>query len=737
MTFLSPFVLFGLVAAAIPIIIHLLNLRKLRTVEFSSLKFLKELQKTKMRRVRIRQLLLLLLRMLIVIAMVFAFSRPTLRGSLAGVAGGHATTTMVILLDDSPSMTVRDERGVLFNQAKEAAERLIGLAKDGDHLFLLRLSDLRKATLFAPLRSIGAAHAALAPLTPGDESVPFHEALRTAARIIQASPNANEEVYLITDAQTTQLRADSVTADSTAGFGPGVKLFFVRVGGRETENAGVTSATVTTQINTRNRPVQLNATARDAGSKPLRGLIMSVYLDGARAVQQSLDISPFNSSSVDVQFTPKRRGLLNGYVQIEDDALELDNRRYFVVGVPDHLNILLAGGTAADTKLVSLALTLAGDTTIADLFSVRRIAEPQLPSMDLNAYDVIALCNIRSFSSAFAERLDRYVRAGGGLMLFPGSQANLRNYSDELFSRLGIPPAVPPVSLPPGNAQQNQKSFLSFGKSDLAHPLFAGLFERPVGRSREAVIESPQVYAAIAPRPGRHGNVIITLSDGNPFLTEYPAGSGRVLLCSVEAGLTWSDFPTTGLFAPLLYRSVIYLAATNQTVPPIIVGQRMEFTVRLKNYGERDVYLLRSPSGVDEKVAPKILPSSSTGLFTSNRTEEAGIYELRRSSAEATQGGADRKIPLLQAFAVNIDPAETDLRPAGAEQLRQFWKSAGIQPDAVTELTATQTLDKAVEESRYGVELWKDFLGLALILALIEMVVGREPKSADRHYEGV
>ncbi len=512
-------------------------------------------------------------------------------------------------------------------------------------------------------------------------------------------------------------------------FEPGVKLFLVRVGGGEMENAGVTSAVVTTQINTRNKPIRLKATVRDAGSRPLRGSIMSVYLDGARVVQQSLDISPFSSSSAEVQFTAKRRGLLSGYAQIEDDALEADNRRFFVVRVPDHLNILLAGNTAADTKLASLALTLAGDSTIADLFSVRRIAEPQLPSMDLNAYDVVVLCNIRNLSPAFAERLDRYVRAGGGLMLFPGSQTDLRNYNEALFARLGIPPAVPPASVPSANAQQNQKSFLSFEKTDLAHPLFTGLFEQPAGRKREAKIESPRVYAAIVPRTGRHGNAIITLSDGNPFLTEYSAGSGRVLLCSVEAGLTWSDFPTTGLFAPLLYRSMIYLAASNQTVPPILVGQPMEFTVRLKNYGERDVYLLRSPSGVDEKVAPKILPSSSTALFTSKRTEEAGIYELRRSSA-------DNKISPLQAIAVNIDPAETDLRPADKEQLQQFWKSAGIQPDAVTELAATQTLDKAVEQSRYGVELWKHFLGLALILALIEMAIGREPKRADQQYEG-
>ena len=736
MTFLNPIVLFGLVAAAIPIIIHLLNLRKLRTVEFSSLKFLKELQKTKMRRIRIRQLLLLLLRTLIVIAMVFAFSRPALRGSLAGIAGGHATTTMVILLDDSPSMTVRNERGVLFNQAKEAADRLVNLAKDGDHLFLLRLSETRRAASFAPLRSISAARAALTPAEPGDVSVPYREALRAASRITRESPNANEEVYLITDAQATQFRPDTAATDSAEGFEPGAKLFLIRVGESGEGNAGVSSAVVATQINTRNKPIQLRTTVRNAEASPMRGSIMSVYLDGARVVQQSLDIAPFSTLNAEVQFNAKRRGLLKGYVQIEDDALEADNRRHFVVRVPDHLSILLAGGTAADTKLASLALSLAGDTTIADLFSVRLVAEPQLPSMDLNSFDVIVLCNVRSFSAALAERLDSYVRAGGGLMLFPGSQADLRNYNEVLFARMGIPPATPPPLLPAGTAALDQRSFLSFEKTDLAHPLFAGLFEQPAGRRRDTRVESPRVYAAIGARAGRNGNAIISLSDGNPFLTEYTIGNGRALLCSVEAGMTWSDFPTTGLFAPLLYRSMIYLAATNQTVPSITVGEPMQFPVRLKNYGERDVYLLRSPSGVDEKVAPKILPASSTALFETKRTDQAGIYELRRSSAEMTQGGAESKIPPLQAVAVNVDPLETDLHPVNSEQLEQFWASAGIQPDAVTELEGTQAVDKAVEQSRYGVELWKHFLGLALILALIEMAVGREPKGADRQDEG-
>jgi hypothetical protein len=80
LTFLNPFVLFGLAAAAIPILLHVFNLRKLQTIEFSTLSFLKELQKTKIRRLKLRQLLLLFLRTLLVILIVLAFSRPTMKG---------------------------------------------------------------------------------------------------------------------------------------------------------------------------------------------------------------------------------------------------------------------------------------------------------------------------------------------------------------------------------------------------------------------------------------------------------------------------------------------------------------------------------------------------------------------------------------------------------------------------------------------------------------------------------
>ena len=153
MTFLNPFVLFGLAAAAIPLVLHLLNIRKLRTIEFSTLTFLKELQKSKMRRVKIRQLLLLILRTLIVVFIVIAFSRPALKGTLASL-GTHAKTTAVIILDDTRSMSLRNERGSFLKQAQSSALSLTDMLKEGDDALFIRLSDLPRATIGEPTHDV-------------------------------------------------------------------------------------------------------------------------------------------------------------------------------------------------------------------------------------------------------------------------------------------------------------------------------------------------------------------------------------------------------------------------------------------------------------------------------------------------------------------------------------------------------------------------------------------------------
>src|SRR5690606_12731613 len=140
MIFLNPAVLLGLIAASIPVIIHLLNLRKLKKIEFSTLSFLKELQKNKIRKIKIKQWFLLALRIAIILLLVLAFARPTLEGVAIGGTTSAAKTSAVFILDDTYSMSVVDGNGSYFNQAKSVLKEILNQFQEGDDAALLLVS---------------------------------------------------------------------------------------------------------------------------------------------------------------------------------------------------------------------------------------------------------------------------------------------------------------------------------------------------------------------------------------------------------------------------------------------------------------------------------------------------------------------------------------------------------------------------------------------------------------------
>lgn len=728
MTFLNPLLLFGLLAASIPIIIHLLNLRKLKTVEFSSLRFLKELQKTKMRRVKIKQWLLLALRTLMVIAIVMAFARPALRGSLSGipfVGSTHAKTTLVLLVDDSPSMAVRNERGVLFSQAKEAATSILDVMSDGDEAYLLRLSTVRSFVNPAPGYSRSELKKALEQFQPSQVQTPFRAALGVAANILAESKNYNREIFLITDAQATQFIQHS--SDTTDLFDDNVKFFLSDVrSGTTTEiaNVGVTEAHVISRIITTNKPVVLHTTVQNAGASALRNSIVSLYLDGTRIVQQSLDLGAHSSTTPSLQFSPKRHGIQSGYIQLEDDAFDADNKRFFALEVPSSIRVLAVGATANETRLPTIALELDKDSSTAGLFTVTQTTESQFASFDMNKYELLVLSGVKDFTSSESERIAQFVNVGGGVLIFPGKESDVANYNTALFGKLGIPAAQPQKVF--GTSASN--TFISFNKVDFDHPLFEGLFERQPAKKSQRSIESPRVFTAIQPQVGVRGSrSLISLSDGTNFLTEYVYGAGRVLLCAVEAGMTWSDFPLKGIFVPLLYRSGLYLAAPGSVEESAVdrhqltTGEEIIFSIRLKARTDKDFYVLRSPSGIDERIVPQFSSTTGIATFRSQNSFEAGTYELRKLSGS-------KETELLHAVAVNIAKEETDLRHASDDEVKNLTTAVGLKLEQVRRLAPTTKMGDAILESRFGVELWKYFVALAIALALIEMIVGRESK---------
>ena len=710
MQFLNPLYLIALAAAAIPIILHLLNLRRTRVIEFSTLSFLKELQKSRIRKLKLKQWLLLALRTLIIIFVVLAFTRPALRTGFGFLPGTSAKTSAVIVLDNSFSMLTSDEHGQLLKQARQKATELVDMMEAGDEAALVLTTAPDENVDFTA--ALNALRGEIEDVQPSYAHGDYRQALTAAGALLAQSDNFNKEVYILTDRQRSQYVSENDAQQPL--FDPGVRVFVLPVGDGDQGNTAVVEAETRNAIFERDKPVDVGATVRNLSSNALGGSIVSVFLGGERVAQQTVDVEAGGFEQVNFTVVPKRAGWIDGFVELEDDRLPEDNRRYFGFYIPEQLNVLLGPAGGRDARLLSLALNpAAADPDVPQSFRIDAANRGALLSANLSRYDVVVLTGAEGLSDAFIQRLASWVRDGGRVMLFPDADGDIDAWSTVLLPQLGIPaPAGTTGSLAEGS------SFVSFGEVDFDHPLFANIFAQ-TDMQDEPEIESPRLYHSVRLRGDERARQVISTRAGDAFLLDARIDDGRALVFGVSPDLAWSDFPMKGIFVPLVNRGMFYLAARDDNALALTVGENTEITIPKTVPGD-DLFELRGPEGTVQRIVPKTLPSGL--VFPVESPSAPGVYTLATG---------DR---VLRSIAVNTDPAESDLARADAELREQFFARLGIAN--IAELGADVNVQQAVAQVRYGVELWKYMLALALLCALLEMLVARDVKREEINIEG-
>mgnify|MGYP000963983682 CR=1 FL=1 len=706
MTFLNPLYLIALAAAAIPIILHLLNLRKTRVIEFSTLTFLKELQRSKIRKLKLRQWLLLALRTLIIIFVVLAFTRPALRSGFGFLPGTTAKSSVVIVLDNSYSMLVSDDRGQLLKQAKTKARELMDLLQPGDDAAVILTTAPESANELSA--ALNAVRDEIEDITISYGHGDYRAALTAASALLSERSNFNKEVYVLTDRQRSQFTLTDGAASQQL-FDPGVKVFMLPVGDGDQGNTSLDAVEVENSIFERGKPVDIAATVRNASDAALSNAIVSVFLGGERVAQNTVDVAAGGTKQVQFTVLPKESGWVRGFVELEDDRLPEDNRRYFGFHIPQTLNVLMGPSGGQDAKLLSLALNpAAGDSQTVRSFAIDAAGSGQLLSANLSRYDVVVLLGAQALSDAFLQRLAAWVRDGGSVLLFPDANGSVDAWSNTLLPRLGLPAGGGMTGAPGETA-----SFFGSGNIDFDHPLFRGMFET-VEEGKSPEVESPRIFAGVRLRGSESVRQVISTRSGDAFLLDARVEKGRVLAFSVSPDLRWSDFPFKGLYLPLLNRAMFYLAAREDNAIQLLVGASTEVTVSEAVSGD-ELFELRGDDDAVERIVPKALPSGL--VFPVTSPARPGLYTLNAGTE------------VLRALAVNTDPVEADLARADEQQRRDFFTRLGIAQ--VSELAREANVAQAVTELRYGVELWKYMLALAILCAVLEMLVARERKNQE------
>jgi len=691
MTFLNPAVLFGLIAASIPILIHLLILRKLKKIQFSTLIFLKELQKNKIRKIKIKQWLLLALRIGIIIFLVTAFARPTLEGlSIAGTAS-TAKTTAVFILDDTFSMEVVDAKGSYLNQTKSILLELIEQLQEGDDAALVLVSNISKNEL-KTTNNLASLKQELKDIHSSQVSGSLHNAVVKAARLLGESKNFNKELYVLSDYQKSRLIDETAFPDLSEYLEPKVKLYSFRFGEKNVFNLGIDKLEINTRIFEKDKTINVSAFVTNYSNQLVDNLVVSLFLNKDRSAQKSISINPGETKEVILESIIKETGYIEVFVEIEDDEILDDNKRYSNIFVPETQEVLIISNNAVDSRFIEMAIK-AGDSE--NKIKIDRKTGGQINSVDPSKYDAIIIFSYKDVKNH--ERIFSYLNEGGRVLLIPSADADLPDFQ-KMCSYYNVPQ--------PRQYINNLSSPAAFNTVDYEHPLFKDIFENKEKRK----IESPDIYNYFQIFTEGKGKNIISLLDNSSFLSEYSYGKGSILLLSSAPVLSHSNFPIKSIFVPVMFKTVFYLGAKERNNENIIAGD--DLVLNAVKYPLKQVRVIK-PDKIEEII--NLNENMERNFFKYSNTNLTGNYSFY---------SGDR---LNEFIPVNTNPNESKAEYLTAGEFENYLEEIKFKGKHIT-LPVNENPIALIQQARYGTELWKIFLMIALLLAITEMTIARSSK---------
>ena len=695
--FLAPlFVAAGIVGASIPIILHLLNRERARQLVFSTIRFIQMSHQTNVRRHKLKRLLLLLMRILILALLGVAFARPFFAAApvISQKVGGKRNA--IIILDTSYSMQYEDT----FQKAKEAGIKILSGLDSTDAACLILSSD--NARVVAPLGSEfshirTALNTAEATYKPTD----FLDALQTADEVLQSIPIGQKQIYFISDMQ----KRGWENFIETDKLNPDVQIEFVNVGVEQPQNLAITGISVPPVVLNEQQASHLVARVHNFGDEPVENLPVRLYIDGNVIHTVELDIEPDDLADAVFRIDFKDEATHTGWVELPEDALEVDNRRYFTLqslqAIKVHAirNKTRTQGTyqKPETFFMEMAFAAGSDAVPIDFSESTTVPNAET----LARADVLILADVPRFSSAEAGRIKNYVAAGGGLIVTVGDNLDADAYKQSLGGETGLMPCNFVQAV--GDAFDRQQ-FRVLATVQYEHPIFAPFKEPNHGDFGKARIY--RFYQAV---PTADATVIAAYDDGSPALFEKPYGElGRVLCFTSTMDRDWNDLPIRAVYLPFLHESIKYLALKNvDTTPDYRIGDSIELNAEMGDEVSQKNQILAvfNPNNVETRLQ-RSEDGAATSVFYTD-TKLPGIYSIHASGA------------VSRYFVVNVDATESDLASRDIEELKSMLK--GTADESTEDKPTAELIAQYHEDVENRQDVWMYLMLAVFALAVSEM----------------
>ncbi len=680
MKFLYPQFLWALLVLLIPIIIHLFNFKRYKTLYFSSLSFVKHVDQKTRSTQNLKHLLVLFSRLLALTFLILAFAQPYF--PKANKENAKLESIHSIYIDNSFSMQAMGSEGELLSQAKETVRQIINESPLNSRFMIstnsLSGSDERILSKVEALEKL--------------DLIDYSPKTRTLNEILKWQINSFKKKQLLNTASIQSLllsdfQKKSLTNKKIKGI-ENIEIFPIKLKAENQQNIFIDSVWFTSPIHKVNTKNELNIRIQNKGFNPNQSGKLNVELIihvGDFNKSFFVDL-PFNQEKItQIGYMDKSNGLKEGKIQLVDNHLYFDDSYYFSYSVNTSINALIINGEDAIPN-IELVLNL------DDYFKTNTKEITAVTKTDFENTDIIYINGANEITNGFINYLTEFVENGGTVALFPGTKPSPS--WNTLLQILHFPKLGKQIS--------TGTKINSINYEDV---FFNGVFEKETNR-----LNLPSVSKIFQPIQSSSdlSNDLILLQNGLPLLSKIEEkGSAFMFYSSLHE--SYGDFTKDALFPTLILRT----AELSQRKHPLSI-----------TIGSESVYPIYTQLNSEDIIHVQ----SDEFDYIPHKTSIAGLNYISLKDADDHQNLIAGNYDLVTtkkigALSLNYSREESDLATMDENEIKNTLQNMGAKDIVFNEINAQTNFSTLKIDKPFS--FWKLFIIFTLIFVIIEMLLIR------------
>jgi len=669
MQFLHPTFLWALAALAIPVIIHLFHFRRFKKVYFTNVHLLKEIKDATSTRSRLKNLLVLLARCLALAMIVFAFAQPLIT---KGDVDSKSKRAAQVFVDNSFSMEATRDEIPLITIAKDNAREIVNSYKESD-LFLVMTHDLEAKHQRYVDKKTALSFVDEVAISPQVEEL--QTVLQVMDRLSADKEDYQQERYIISDFQ--QNISTFAEAIDTS-----ISLSLLPIRAVQENNVALIDASWEAPLAMKDENNRLFISIANYGQESEEVELQMTY-EGQQRPLGSIKV-PAQSTVIDTAtIRVDRTGWHNIDLQISDFPVTFDNQLYASFNIEDRIDILSIHEGKKNSYLTTAFSSI-------EYYQLQQSPKNSLRYETLSNMELIILDDLRDISSGLASELDKYVRAGGNLLVFSSLNADANSYN-QLLGRMRLDRLSEKITQEKKVERINESAFV-----------FSDVFETT---KRNLRLPTSQSNWSLSETQATAKERLLRYRDGSAYLNQYSVDQGHVYLCTSGLNPEVQDLVLNAeIFIPMLYKMAL---STGLRAP-------LSYTI-----------------GEDELIRSKPIDNTGNGGFLMTGSEEfipgitstksASLIDVRDQVSKAGHFDLTQDDKVIKRLSFNYNNLESDVKYDDMATL-----AAPLGHDVtIADKAAMTNLASFITTRQEGIPLWRWCLMGGLLFLLLETLLIR------------